>query len=374
MREAHVGADLQQRAVVRRGEVARSQPEPLRGPPEQGGVPRRFGRRQQQQPLRRLGKRAETFAVALLDATGKIRRGGRDEAAGDLRCAPVPRQLQQREWVAARLGDDSLAHAIVAEARDGRRQQDASVLRAEPSQRQLGQAFQRGCAGGLAHPEHQCHRFREQPSRHEAEDLARGAVQPLRVIHHAQQRALLCHGSQEAEYGQRDQEVVPRLAGLQTQRDAQSVALRLWKRVEPNQHRSAELMHRRERQVHLGLDAGDPRRPERRRLARAVIQERGLADPRLAADHQDRALAAADVVQHPIEHLALGGTAQQYRRTAGGHGPLSLHLRHARQQPLRRVRDAAPTCTSWRRRHTSRLWPLTRRGLAVTARRRHGRT
>ena len=80
-----------------------------------------------------------------------------------------------------------------------------------------------------------------------------------------------------------------------------------------------------ERQLHLGLDAGDPRDAEAGRLPRAVVQERRLADARLPADDQDRALAAADVLQQPVERLALAGSAQQHRRTAPGHGPASLN-------------------------------------------------
>jgi hypothetical protein len=79
-------------------------------------------------------------------------------------------------------------------------------------------------------------------------------------------------------------------------------------------------MHRSERHLHLGLDAGDPRDPEGGRLSRTVTEERRLADAGVASEHEDRALAAADVVQHPIEPLALVGTVQEHRRTARGHG------------------------------------------------------
>src|SRR5215211_205755 len=74
-----------------------------------------------------------------------------------------------------------------------------------------------------------------------------------------------------------------------------------------------------ERQLHLGLDPGDPRDAETGCLPRAVMQQRRLADARLAADDQDRALAGPDVLQQPVEQLALVGSAQQHRRTARGH-------------------------------------------------------
>ena len=93
-----------------------------------------------------------------------------------------------------------------------------------------------------------------------------------------------------------------------------------WKSVEPVEHRRAELMQPRERQLHLGLDAGEPRDAEARRLPGAMVQQRRLADARLAADDQHRALAAAHVLQQPVERLALAGSAQQDRGTARGHG------------------------------------------------------
>jgi hypothetical protein len=74
-----------------------------------------------------------------------------------------------------------------------------------------------------------------------------------------------------------------------------------------------------ERQLHLGLNPGDPRDAEAGRLLSAVVQERRLTDARLAADDQHRALAATDILQEPVERLSLGGAAQQHRRTPRSH-------------------------------------------------------
>ena len=78
-------------------------------------------------------------------------------------------------------------------------------------------------------------------------------------------------------------------------------------------------MHPRERQLHLGLDAGELRDPEAGRLARGVAQQRGLADARLAADDQGLALTLADPRQQSIEHVALGGSAHEPRPAGGDH-------------------------------------------------------
>jgi hypothetical protein len=74
-----------------------------------------------------------------------------------------------------------------------------------------------------------------------------------------------------------------------------------------------------ERQLHLGLNPGDPRDAEAGRLPSAVVQESRLADARLAADDQDRALAAANVCRQPVEHLTLAGSAHQHPRATRGH-------------------------------------------------------
>ena len=116
------------------------------------------------------------------------------------------------------------------------------------------------------------------------------------------------------ERGQGDQEAVGGIAGGETEGDAQGDLLRLGKRVEPVEHRRAELMQPRERQLHLGLDARDLRDAEARRLLSAVLQQRRLADTRLAPDDQDRALAATHVLQQPAQPLAL---ADRPRNAAG---------------------------------------------------------
>lgn len=82
-------------------------------------------------------------------------------------------------------------------------------------------------------------------------------------------------------------------------------------------------MQSREREFHLGFDAGDLGRSEASSLSGGVPDERRFADPSLAADDQDRALAAADSLKQPVEHFPLPGPAQKRRRALDGH-PASL--------------------------------------------------
>ena len=241
------------------------------------------------------------------------------EPARQVRRGQRSRQLEDRQRVAARLRDEPVADALVEPARDDGREQGARVLLGEPSERQLRQADQLALVRRLAHGEDDRHRLGQQPSRDEAQDLAGSGVEPLGVVDEAQQRALRGDLGQQAERGQGDQEAVGRGAGRQAQRDAQRGLLGLRERAEPTEHRRAELMQSRERQLHLGLDPGDPGDAEARRLPSAMVQQRRLADARLAADDQHCALPAADVLQQPVERLALAGSPQQHRRTGRGH-------------------------------------------------------
>jgi hypothetical protein len=85
------------------------------------------------------------------------------------------------------------------------------------------------------------------------------------------------------------------------------------------QHRPAELVQRRERQLHLGFHADDLRQATASRLARAVAHQRGLADPGITPDDQHCALAATNTVQQAVEGFALAGTPPESRRPGFGH-------------------------------------------------------
>ena len=81
--------------------------------------------------------------------------------------------------------------------------------------------------------------------------------------------------------------------------------------LDPVQERRAQLMQPGELELHLRLD---PRRAcdaAPRRSPGQVSQQRGLADPGLAAQDQDPALTGSHARQQPIQHLALAAPAAQ---------------------------------------------------------------
>ena len=157
----------------------------------------------------------------------------------------------------------------------------------------------------LAHRENQDNGLGGQAARDERERLRRGVVEPLRVIHHAHQRLLLGDVGQQAQKSQPDQEAVRGVAGLQTERRAERVALWSGKVIEPIEERRTHLVQPGEREFHLGLDADRPGGTASGRASQQVAQQRGLADARLAAQHQCPAVAGPRTGQQPIQHLAL---------------------------------------------------------------------
>jgi len=70
------------------------------------------------------------------------------------------------------------------------------------------------------------------------------------------------------------------------------------------------------RQLHLRLDTCDTYHLAARRLAGQVVQQHGLADTRLAAQHENPALTRADRLDQPVQRGALRPPVRQPRRAA----------------------------------------------------------
>jgi hypothetical protein len=230
----------------------------------------------------------------------------------------VPVELEQGERIAAGLLDDPGGHALVEPPRDDRGQQRPRVIVPQPSDFELRQTGQFGV--GLAHREHQRDRLGQQAAPDEAEDLSGGPVEPLRVVHHAQQRPFLRRLRHQAERGQSDQEPVRVVARGQPERDAQRAPLRCGQRTEPGEYRCAQLVQAGEGQLHLRFDPDRTGHREPRGRSDQVAQQLRLADPGFAPQHQDGALAAAYVRDQPPQGLLLAGPAEQR-----GCGPLDRH-------------------------------------------------
>ena len=100
---------------------------------------------------------------------------------------------------------------------------------------------------------------------------------------------------------------------LQAERRAHRIALRARQALEPAEHRRAQRVEAGERELHLGLDARGPGDPAPLRGTRQVPEQRGLADPGLAAEDQHPTLARAHSGHESFEHVALAYTVDQPR-------------------------------------------------------------
>jgi hypothetical protein len=66
-----------------------------------------------------------------------------------------------------------------------------------------------------------------------------------------------------------------------------------------------------ERQLRLGLHAGDAGDATAGRRLDGIVEERRLADPRLAAEHQHAAPPLVDGREQPVESVALPAAVAQ---------------------------------------------------------------
>ena len=211
-------------------------------------------------------------------------RGGREQRVADgggYRAAPLGQQgagLRGSEAADDPLGQSGLGEAV-------------NQVRSGPMIAVVGS----GPGGGQHHD-----RFFPDPADDEGEDAGRRRVQPLHVVEQAE------HGPgrvrEQGEHGQRDEERVRGVrAALQAERDPQRRRLRSGQAVHGGQQRAEQLMQRGVGQVRLGRRAvGRQHGGAAGPLAR-VLEQRGLADPRLAAEQQAAALAGARPGEQPVD-------------------------------------------------------------------------
>jgi hypothetical protein len=92
---------------------------------------------------------------------------------------------------------------------------------------------------GLADREDYRDRRRRQMTGHECQGLCRGPIQPVHIVHQADQRPRLGRFRQQAQGGQADREAARYVPVLHVERGPQGVTLRTGKSPEPVQERRA---------------------------------------------------------------------------------------------------------------------------------------
>ena len=156
--------------------------------PQQQRIAERLRRRQQRQTPRVVGERLELADEALLDPSREALRAQQAEAARQLRRRQASRQLQQRQRIPPRLGDDPIPDSLVQVEAHRRAEQRAGVPVAHAVHLQLGDVLE--LLARLARGEHDPDRLRQQAAGDEGERQRRRVIEPLRVIDDTQQRTL----------------------------------------------------------------------------------------------------------------------------------------------------------------------------------------
>ena len=201
------------------------------------------------------GKPLDAMLEARLDPALQRQLARQAEAARHACRRRVARQFEQGERVAARLGEDPLAHARVQRRADDRREELARRRVRKPGEPQIRQPRQLVGIGRLTHREQQQDRLGLQAPGDEGKHLCRRPIEPLGVVDQAQQRRLLGSLGHEAQRREADQEAIGLLARAQPERGLERVALRQRQPLEAVEQRAAQLMQAGERKLHLRLDA-----------------------------------------------------------------------------------------------------------------------
>jgi hypothetical protein len=235
--ESHARTELDQPGRLCRGRSTGPDPEPLDRTPQHGHVADRLDRCREEELPGLGGKRLDPSEEPLFHAAGQRHRVRESEAEGQLGRCPPAGQLQQRQRVAARLGDELVEHCRVERAVERRPQQRTGIRVVQAGDDQFRELAERLVGPDRPGREHQCDRLGQQPPGHEGERVRGGLVEPLGVIDEADQGLLLGDVGQQAQDGQTDQEAVRRVAVLQAERGAQRVPLRAGQTVEAGEER-----------------------------------------------------------------------------------------------------------------------------------------
>ena len=151
---------------------------------------------------------------------------------------------------------------------------------------------------------------REAASR-EPEDLCRRAIEPLGVIDHAEEAALPCRLRKETENRERHEERVRSWACAEPDGDVERVALRARETLTQSQDRRAQLLYCGERELHLTFDAGGSDDSHGRGPLDRVVEERCLADSRVAMDDERAAASVTSGLHQPVKGRPLAFPTQQ---------------------------------------------------------------
>ena len=258
-----------------------------------------------------VGKRLEPADVALLDPSGERTAppGSRTRPPAASRVSPRG-SSSNASGIAARLRDDLVAHPLVEHRRQLRGQQRPRVAVAQAVHLELGEVPE------LLDPV-RAPRTRSRPARPAGAGPRRRASAPTPGPPTARRRRRTAAGAPRPTSENRLSVASPtrNRSGGSPVRWPNTISS-AWRCGagsfgEPIEQRHAQLMQAGEGQLHLRLDACRAHDGHRRCGRDQVLQQRGLADSGLTAQHQRPALAALDRGDEPVELHALPGSPSQ---------------------------------------------------------------
>ena len=221
------------------------------------------------------------------------------------------RQFQQRKRAAARLARELLddAGCQTCDATGGQQRRGRPVVDAAQPDR-LEPAGTEHAVVAASADEHR-HALGGQPARGEQQRVRRRAVDPLRVVDEHEQRRILAGGRQQRQRRGADQKAVPGRTRTDAERRFKRLSLALRKRGDVIEQWPADVEKRGKLELCLGLE---PDRAHHRalRLRGRMVQQRGLANARLAEQDKDLRLSGASTTEQPVKTRALAVPADQH--------------------------------------------------------------
>ena len=354
MAEANRVADGDELPGLGRGARLQGEAQFLARPGEQAGIPGGVGGRGEQQGLGGGWELADLPQVTLLELAAQRYRLSRQRVAVELADGEFLPDLNERQRVAPRLGDDPVGCLVAQQRPSRRREQGMSVLLRQPGQAQLREPVQptRG-RRRLADGKDDGDGVGVQAPCHEREDVGGLLVQAVCIIDQAQHRLAGGLLSQQPQRGQADKKTIRRPAFRHAEGQPECGALGRRQDVEGGQERPQQLVHGREAELHLAVDAVDPDDLQVRRGLLRVIQQSRLAHAWLAPEHQDSAHPLAGSDHDLIEAARFRIPPEQALHEANllPGAPAPARLAHSprggRTDRLRASRDARPS-GQWR--------------------------
>ncbi len=236
----------------------------------------------------------------------------RQAALGQPSDAQLPGEVDQGQGVAACRRDDLGGCRRVDRLRKGRTQQPHRPLCFQTGETQHRHARDVGVevwAVAGSHDDGNC--LGLEAARHQPEDVQRLGVQQVCVVHDAHDRLDLTRGGQETEDSQPDHEPVGRRSVSHARGDAYRLLVTFRQRRHVVAQRDGQPLDAGERDRGLGLETINLQQAHPSGVGRRGVQQRRLADARLAREQHGAAAAVACMPQKGPYPLLLGPAAEE---------------------------------------------------------------